>query len=72
VIVHEIIKGTTEKIVFSVNSFQGAEYVHVRVYFEAGDGEWRPTKKGISVNAGLIDELYQGVSKLRDKVNERD
>ena len=69
--VHEFDKSSTEKVCFSVSEFKGSEYVNIRIYFEADDGEWRPTKKGITVSTELVDELYQGISKLRVKVNGR-
>ena len=68
-IVHEVEKGISEKIVFSLNSFKGESYLHIRIYFQAGGDEWRPTQKGISVSTELIEEIYQGVSKLRERVN---
>ena len=71
-IIHEVEKSDTEKIVFSLNSFKGADYLHIRVYFQAENDEWLPTKKGVSISAQRIEEIYEGVSKLRERVNGRD
>ena len=45
-VVAEMEKGVSEKIVFSVSEFKDKTYADVRVYYEDGEGEWKPTKKG--------------------------
>ena len=60
----EMDKGWGEKIVFSVNEFKGKKYADIRIYFEDDEGEWKPTKKGITValnnfagSTGHIDQF---------------
>ena len=37
----------------TVNSFRGKEYLHFRKYYLDFEGEWQPSKEGISMPLGL-------------------
>ena len=37
--------------------------IDIRVFYDAGDGDWRPTPKGISLRRELIPELKLAVDK---------
>lgn len=69
-VIHEFDRNSAEKIRFSLNSYQGSDYADVRIYYQT-DGEWRPTKRGVNVHIELIEDLYQGISKLRGAINGR-
>lgn len=66
---HEFQKNALEVIRCSLTRFKGHQLVDIRAFYEDEDGEWRPTKKGISVSVELIDELLKGVQKLREAVD---
>ena len=67
-IVHEFEKGGGEVIRCRVTTFKGQHYADVRVFWEDDDGEHRPSKKGITVAVDLIDELAEGIAKLKAAV----
>ncbi len=52
-----------------VNEFKGTQYLHLRKYFMSYEGEYLPTKEGVSMEAGisniyaLLDGLLEIVSK---------
>ena len=64
-VIHEFNRNSTEKVRFSLNSFKGHEYADLRIFYETDEGEWRPTKKGLTVSIELVEELYEGIRKLR-------
>ena len=49
----------------SVSEFKGRRYVNIREYYDAGGGEMRPGKKGVSLNREQWDMLTQ----VKDEVN---
>ncbi len=52
-----------------VNEFRGVQYIHLRKYFLSYEGEFIPSKEGVSMEAGisniyaLLDGLLEIVSK---------
>ena len=52
-------KNQREEIRVSIDQFKGTELLDVRIFanFDDGDGERRPTKKGISVKVERLPEL---------------
>ena len=53
----------------TVSEFRGEQYLSIREYFLDFDGEWQPTKKGISLllemefTSNLLEGLKQLVSE---------
>jgi len=60
----EMEKGWNEKIVFGVSEFKGKNYANIRIYYEDDEGEWKPTKKGISINLEDFIEFKERVEEL--------
>lgn len=48
----------------SKNEFRGNEYIDIRKYYQADDGEWRPTKKGISLSLDVVERVFEEAKKL--------
>ena len=69
-VVHHIEKRDDERICFSLSEFKGSLYLSIRVHFLAPDGEWRPTKKGVTVHVEQLAELEAGVAALRAAIDE--
>ena len=60
----EMEKGWNEKIVFGLSEFKGKKYADLRIYFEDDEGEWKPTKKGITVSLERFWEFKENLQKL--------
>ncbi len=60
----EIQKGK-DKIIVTVKEFKGKQYIDLRTYFQNDDGEWIPTKKGISLTPDNLDEMIQFLQKAK-------
>ncbi|HBA54646.1 transcriptional coactivator p15/PC4 family protein [Syntrophorhabdus aromaticivorans] len=61
-----------DRIIVSQKEFKGKEYVDIRVYFENAEGEWIPTKKGISISYDNVDEIITLLQKTKKKSAEKD
>lgn len=53
-----------ERIRLGLNEFQGKEYVDIRQFYQVEDGEWRPTKKGVTLPTDKWPEFRDAVGKL--------
>ena len=58
-IVGEIQKAGTDRIIVTVKEFKGKTYIDVRNFFENDEGEMVPTKKGVSLTPDNLDELIR-------------
>lgn len=47
----------------ALTEFRKRQYVEIRTYYMADDGEWKPTRKGITLNPDLMKEVYQALGK---------
>ena len=68
-LIGEIQKNQKEKIMVSVNEFKGNKFVDLRVHYEDEvSGEYKPTKKGISLSKKVVPEvielIMQGLEEL--------
>lgn len=71
-IVGEMEKGWNEKIIFSVSEFKGKNYANIRIYYEDDEGEWKPTKKGVTVSLDTFQEFKENLERLEAFLNEKD
>ena len=70
-VIGEMEKGWNEKIVFGVSEFKGKNYANIRIFYEDDEGEWKPTKKGISVNLEDFQEFKDHMEKLDTYIQEK-
>ncbi|WP_333641788.1 transcriptional coactivator p15/PC4 family protein [Mesotoga prima] len=59
----EIDKNSLEKIRIQRTNYKGKDLLDIRVFYEAENGEWKPTKKGITVKVALTEKLLDGITK---------
>lgn len=52
-----------DEIHVGVNTFKGNAYVYLRRFYKK-DGEWRPTRKGVSLRVEMAGELVDLVGEL--------
>ena len=64
--VAEMEKGPNEKIFFSLSEYKGKKYADIRIYFEDDEGEWKPTKKGITLSLDRFAEFKDNVGALEE------
>jgi len=66
----ELEKGK-DKIIISLKEFKGKHYIDIRTYFENQEGEWIPTKKGISLTPENLDDVIKFLKEAKQKVAEK-
>lgn len=64
-ILGEIQKNATEIIRVSKENYKGKEYLDIRIYFQNDEGEWKPTKKGVTFSPEKADELIEILQSLK-------
>lgn len=49
-----------------VSEFNGMEYLHIRKYYQNFDGEWCPTKTGVSIPTDIesVRELFRASAEI--------
>jgi len=61
----EIRKSNTEKIVVTRTEYRGKERIDIRIhYFDVENGEWRPTKKGISFQPEFLEDIVNSLMEV--------
>jgi len=70
-IVAEMEKSWNEKIVFSVSEFKGKKYANIRIYYEDDEGEWKPTKKGVTISPDSFSEFKQHIEELEEHLKDQ-
>ncbi len=69
-IVHSFPKNPLEEVRSSITYFKGKQYVDIRIYYKADDGDFHPSKKGVTLSVELFPELETAVQKLKDALGE--
>lgn len=57
-------RSETEKIWVSLSEFRGFYGIDIRIYYQAGEADWRPTKKGVRISMELKDDLIAAIEKV--------
>jgi hypothetical protein len=60
----EIRKNASEVIRVEATTYKGFELVGLRVFVDAGNGEYRPTKKGITFRQALLPKIIAALTEL--------
>ena len=45
--------------------YRGTDLVNIRVWYRADNGEMRPSKAGIAINGGQIDQLIEALQAVK-------
>jgi len=65
-------KNATEVVRVSLTEYRGRKLVDVRVYYADDEGQYRPTRKGVSLNVEVYPELKRALLALEKLLLERD
>ncbi len=69
-LVYSFPKNPLEEVRASVTVFKGKQYVDLRIYYKGDDGEYHPSKKGLTLSLDLFPELEEAMRKLHDAIAE--
>jgi len=62
----DIKRNDSEIVRVSKREFKGHEFLDLRIYYQDDEGDYKPTKKGITINPKLVDELIDALNKEKD------
>lgn len=65
----EIEKGE-DLVRVSLTEFKGRQYVEIRTYYMADDGEWKPTRKGITLAPDLMKQVSEALESALGELDE--
>ena len=65
-------RNPTEEVRATLNEFRGRRYMHLRIYYQDDNGEWKPTRKGVSLPTDFMPELKEAVLALEKALAEED
>ena len=64
----EIGRTETEVVRVSVEEYKGRKYVDVRIYFENDEGDWKPTKKGVTIQPDRLDLFMDLIRQAKESL----
>jgi hypothetical protein len=64
-LIHEFTKNGREKVRVEFMNYRGNDVLNLWVYYNADParGDWRPSKKGLSISTDLVADLKEAVEK---------
>ena len=70
-IVYTIAKNPEEEVRFTVGQYKDRHYLDLRLWFQpAKGGQYRPTKKGLTLSLEHIPELKKGLERASEAAKE--
>lgn len=57
-------KNAREEIRITLDDFKGLQLVNLRVWFDPGNGEYRPGKQGVAFRLDLLPEVLEVLGAL--------
>ncbi len=71
-VIYTFPKSETESVQTSISEYRDKLYIDIRLFYKGDDGVERPTKKGLTLPAGLLlKELKKGVDTAVDHLSAR-
>jgi len=63
-------RNATEQVRATLKEFRGKRYLDLRIYYQDDAGEWKPTRKGVSLSTDFMPELKEAVLSLERALHE--
>ena len=61
-------RNPTEEVRAGIKEFKGRRYIDLRIYYMDDQGEWKPTRKGISLATDFMPELRNAVDNIEKEL----
>jgi hypothetical protein len=63
-------RNPTEEVRAGIKEFKGRRYIDLRIYYMDDQGEWKPTRKGISLATDFMPELKNAVDSIEGELKK--
>ena len=71
-IISQITKNAREVVFLSLSEFKGRKLIDIRVHVPGDqEGEWVPTRKGVSLAVSLYPAFKQGLAQLEQALIQK-
>ena len=70
-LIQVIDKGPAGRIHVRLSRFRDRDYLDIRNFYEADEGEWKPTRKGIAVPVDLVPQLLAALTEAEPRIAKR-
>lgn len=60
-------KNPIERIQVELKEYRKKQYLDIRTYYRSDDGDWKPTKKGVTIPPDCMEDLLQAVIKINEE-----
>lgn len=60
-------KNPIERIQVELKEYRKKQYLDIRTYYRSDDGDWKPTKKGVTIPPDSMEDLVQAVNKINEE-----
>ena len=71
VLVSAIDKSLDNRIHVRISRFKDRDYLDIRNYYEDDAGEWKPTRKGVSVPVEFYDDVMKALVAAKPVIDKR-
>ena len=61
-------RNPTEEVRAGIKEFKSRRYIDLRIYYMDDQGEWKPTRKGISLATDFMPELKKAVGAIETEL----
>lgn len=68
-VIKDIEKGS-DLVRVELSEFQGRQYVGARIYFMDDKGDWKPTRKGITLTPEVMAQVNQALAEALAEAGE--
>ena len=65
----DIFKKHDQIVRISLEKYRNRQYVNIREYYQDENGEFKPTRRGVTLPPDALEEAINGLRKLRKKFN---
>ncbi|WP_176043619.1 transcriptional coactivator p15/PC4 family protein [Burkholderia vietnamiensis] len=62
-LIAELQKNSRERLRITVDQYRGHEYVGIRIWFVGEDGQYRPSRSGVTLKPALLPQLMQALGR---------
>lgn len=62
-------RGPDREVRVDWGEYKGVMFLSVRLWFEAQDGSWRPTKEGVTIRPGDLAEFAEAIASAMDLID---
>jgi len=70
-LIESIDKDPGNRIHVRLSKFRERNYLDIRNFYETEGGEWKPTRKGISVPIEFYEDLMAALGKAKTEIDKR-